>query len=268
MPKSTENDALINVSIEEQTATLTISNPKKRNAFTQRMCMQLRQIASRLEPDPDVRIVVLRGAQGDFSAGAAIDDLSSILFDTSEGEDPVDHFSAADQALSQLSKPTVAVVEGVCMGGGWQMASACDFILASSTARVAITPAKIGILYPRRGVERLIRMVGPSRAKYVLMSAKTFSAQQAQEVGLLTEVIAADGFETNVQDFISDLLRRSRFSQEKLKEFIDLFSLDPATADYAWDRSWEEMLKGPDMHIGIEAFRAQISPQFRWAPLR
>lgn len=266
MPDSTHKRRSVDLHIEGAVATVTIRNPSKRNAFTRDMCIKLKSTMEELETSAGIRLVVLRGAAGHFSAGVAIEQLHSVLFDRTRDGENIDHFSAADVAITNLTKPSVAVVEGFCMGGGWQLASACDFILASSDAQFAITPAKIGILYPRPGVERLVRLVGPDKAKYILMTAKNYSAQDAQTLGLLADVISSETFEDDVQDILETLLNRSRFSQEKLKRLIDLVDADSETANKAWADNWEDMLQGPDMEIGITAFQNQRRPEFVWTP--
>lgn len=266
MASTEEEKTGIDVAISSRVAMVTIKNPAKRNAFTRQMCIDLKNTMYELSRAREVDVVTLRGAGEHFSAGASIDQLPSVLFDSANGEPPVDHLSAADQAITEVAKPTVAVVEGFCMGGGWQIASACDFIVASSSAKFAITPSKIGILYPKAGVERLLRLVGPDRAKYILMTAKAFSAHEAHSLGLVADIMDAETFDERVQELLETLLRRSRFSQQKLKEFIDLFHKDAIAADESWASSWQQMLEGRDMRIGIEAFQNQRSPEFTWTP--
>ncbi|GFZ79314.1 enoyl-CoA hydratase/isomerase family protein [Nesterenkonia alkaliphila] len=248
-------------------AYVTISNPEKRNALTRHMCLELKALARSLHTEPSAEVIALSGAGADFSAGVTIDQLPSILFEPASEGGYTDHFSAADAALAQVTKPTVALVQGVCMGGGWQIASACDFILTSSNARFAVTPAKIGILYPRSGLDRLVRQVGPARAKYILMTGRTFNAEQAQSLGLVADVIDEDEFQTESSALLDTLLKRSRFTQVKTKEYIDACSGPREHLDPLWSRSWEEMVHGEDKEIGIESFRQRKDPRFSWTPV-
>ncbi|WP_150460934.1 enoyl-CoA hydratase/isomerase family protein [Nesterenkonia ebinurensis] len=256
----------IHCRVTDGVAHVVISNPSKRNALTRHMCLELKELMHSLSKDPSSDLIALSGDGTDFSAGASIDQLPSILFEPTPDGEYADHFSAADAALAQVAKPTVALVQGVCMGGGWQIASACDFIFASSNARFAVTPAKIGILYPRSGVDRLVQQVGPARAKYILMTGKTFSAHQAQSLGLVADVISEDLFQTEAAALLEVLLKRSRFTQIKTKEYIDASSAQQAHLDPLWSRSWVEMIEGEDSEIGIRAFRQRKDPQFTWIP--
>ncbi len=154
----------ITVKIVDGVASVEIDNPAQRNALTRAMCLELQQLMPRLDTDPEVGVITLRGAGATFSAGATIDDLASVLLDRQHDGTVVDQLSLADRAIASVTKPTVAVVDGACMGGGWQLASACDFIIASERSVFAITPAKLGVIYPRAG-HRTARQAGRSRER-------------------------------------------------------------------------------------------------------
>ncbi|WP_442576398.1 enoyl-CoA hydratase/isomerase family protein [Microbacterium sp. F51-2R] len=258
--------ASVNLYVEEGVATIEICNPAQRNALTRSMCIALKRIALEADSAPDVDVIVLRGAGDTFCAGAAIGELSSILFDDSAADGPVDRLSLADEALSALRKPSLALVDGACMGGGWQIASACDFIVASARSAFAITPAKLGVLYPRSGIERLIRLVGPAAAKYILFSAETFTAQQALALGLIADVFDDSEFSASGM-WLARLIRsRSQFSVQTMKEIVDLTVDGSDHLDATWREAWAQTTAGPDMSIGVAAFQSRSRPRFRWRP--
>ena len=265
---STPSGAGITVSVESGVGTIRLANPTKRNALTQSMCRDIAAAAADLDARTDVDVVVVRGAGGTFSAGVFIGELREVILDDGGS---TDHLTAADQALARVAKPTIAVVQGYCMGGGWQLASACDFILASADASFGITPAKLGIIYPRAGIDRLVRLLGPATAKYVLMSARTFGAQRAREMGLVAEVVPADGFEDSVRELFADLTARSQYSMHTTKKLIDQAGepeTDPAELAGAWEAAWTEMAAGPDIDEGVAAFLERRAPAFGWRPGR
>src|SRR5580698_9386222 len=111
----------IAVSVADGVAAVLIDNPGSRNALTKAMCQALQTLMPRLDADPDVTVVTLRGAGDTFSAGAAIDELTSVLLDRQDDGRHVDHLSLADAAISAVRKPTIALVDGACIGGGWQV---------------------------------------------------------------------------------------------------------------------------------------------------
>lgn len=260
------SEGRITVRVADGVASVGIDNPGHRNALTKAMCQELQALMPRLDSDPDVAVVTLRGSGDTFSAGAAIDDLVSVLLDPQEDGSRVDHLSRADAAICATRKPTIALVDGACMGGGWQLASACDFIVASERSRFAITPAKIGVIYPRAGIERLIRQVGPANTKFILFSGDTFGALQARQLGLVTETVPDAEFDEHTTRLVRTLLSRSRFSIHTLKQLVDAGSANDSELDQLWQDAWAEMIEGPDMAIGVKAFLGREQPQFVWQP--
>ena len=254
----------IEVTVADGIATVLLDNPASRNAITRAMCLAIQDAMPRLEADPDVALVAVRGAGGTFSSGAQLTELTSILMDRTDAG-IVDHLSRADQAIASLSKPTVALVDGACMGGGWQLASACDFIVASERSTIGITPAKLGILYPRSGIDRLVHQVGSAAAKYLLFTGDTFAAARALQLGLVAEVVPHGAFEQRCGELLVTLRDRSRFTIHTMKRLIDLPSDDPHLAD-EWDAAWAAMASGPDMAIGIAGFLGRKRPRFSWRP--
>lgn len=258
----------IHVSVSDGLASVAIDNPAQRNALTKAMCVELQDLMPRLEADPDVVVIVLRGVGGTFCAGAAISELSSVLLDRQDDGTSVDQLSRAGQAIMSITKPTVALVDGDCMGGGWQIASACDFIIASERSTFAITPSRIGIIYPRPGIERLVRQVGHANAKYILLTAQAFTAAQALALGLVADVVPDEAFEERCRAVASALRRRSRFSMHHMKHLVDLTDVNHPGADQAWEDAWTAMPDSPDMAIGISAFLNREQPKFTWSPTR
>lgn len=259
----------ISLSVVDGVATVKISNLSQRNALTRAICREVQELMPRLDADPDVAVVVLRGDGNTFCAGAAISELASVLIDPQADGSTVDHLSAADAVIAAVSKPTVALVEGACMGGGWQIASACDFIIANDQAVIGLTPAKIGIIYPRPGLERLIRQVGHANAKYILLTGQTFSATEARALGLVADVVPSESFEEKCAALVSTLRSRSRFSMHAMKRLVDLTDVPGsslAVIEQEWAEAWSAMPDSPDMGIGIQAFLTREQPQFRWQP--
>jgi enoyl-CoA hydratase/carnithine racemase len=254
----------ISVRVDSGVAAVRIDNPAHKNALTKGMCQELQALMPRLDSDPAAAVITIRGAGETFSSGAAINELTSVLLDPQEDGSHVDHLSLADSAIAAVRKPTIAVVDGACMGGGWQLASACDFIVASERSVFAITPAKIGVIYPRAGIERLLRQVGPANAKYILFGGETFGAVRAAQLGLVSETVADDHFERRVDELVTTLRNRSRFSIHTLKQLIN--ESGSTDADGSWQKAWAAMTENPDMGIGIAAFLRRERPEFAWRP--
>lgn len=239
-------------------ATITIDRPAKRNAMTAEMWRELPRLLEPLAADPAIRAVVLTGAGGNFCAGADIGELADINR-PDEG-----HLStAAEEALAAFPKPTIAMIEGFCVGGGCQLAAACDLRFAADTARFGITPAKLGIVYPLSATARIVTLVGPSAAKYLLYSADLIDAPHALRIGLLDEMLPAAGLHARVAEFTRTLTTRSLLTQEATKDIVDTLAAGGSAAGRM--PHWlKESAEGPDLPEGIDAFLNRRAPNFTW----
>lgn len=245
-------------------ATIVIDNPRRRNALDQAMWQQFEPLLDRLAEDPSVKVVVVRGAGGNFSAGADISDLLAILHDPDSGAHDGGHVSAGENALAAFPKPTIAAIDGYCIGGAWQIAGACDIRIAAQSATFGITPAKVGIVYPLSGIERLVRLAGPAAAKYLLLTGDFITAAEAHGLGLLAKVIPEDGFQDEIQDFANRLATRSQLSTRAMKQIVDAIAANdlavPAISGY-WQ---DQMAASGEPEAGIRAFLAKEVPVFSW----
>lgn len=259
-----ESTAALRVEQEGSVATLYIDNPRRRNAVSKDMWGQFAPLLDRLAGDDSVRVLVVRGAGENFSAGADISDLKAILHDADSGRHDGGHVSAGENALAAFPKPTIAAIDGHCLGGGWQIAGACDIRIASERAYFGITPAKIGIVYPTSGIERLVRLVGPGVAKQLLFSGDFIDASEAKDVGLVGKVLPVAGFWVEVQRYALHLAGRSALSIHAMKAIVDAIAAGGADLSEVSDYWQDQMAASPDPATGIEAFLDKRVPEFTW----
>lgn len=236
-------------------ATVTISNPAKRNAMTPQMWRDLPPLLEEYARDPHVRVLVLTGARGTFCAGA---DISTLR----ESPGTSQELSViAEEALATFPKPTIASVRGHCVGGGAQLAAACDLRFASAGALFGITPAKLGIVYRASSTQRLVRLVGPATAKFLLFSGELIDAERALRSGLVDEVHAEDALDARVSGFASILAERSLLTQVAAKEFAD------GRGDASRIDHWQSVPgAGEEAAEGVAAFLERRPPRFTWSP--
>lgn len=168
---------------------LIINRPNKRNALNLAMWQQIATCLEELKQREDLHILVLRGVDGCFSAGADIKEFSENSQDKAWLDNNNRQIKATQAILSSFKIPTLAVIDGACVGGGCGLALACDYRLASSRSAFALTPVKLGLLYSLEDTQRLVSVVGIARAKQMLLLAETVAASQALQWGLIHEMV-------------------------------------------------------------------------------
>lgn len=189
--------------------TLTLDRPSKRNALSPDLLRALRARCLEISEDETVRVVVLRGEGGCFSAGA---DLLAML---PELRGP-DALAAADlgrvtaEALDAVPVPTVAVIDGPCVGGGVVLACACDLVVASDRARFRVPEVAIGVPLAWGGTTRLVRRVGPVAAADLVMTCRWVDAHEALQLGLISRGVPVEQLDAVVAGVVGDLARRPR----------------------------------------------------------
>lgn len=244
--------------------TLTISRPARLNAVTFAMFARLPALLAEAAALPDVRALVLRGAgTRSFSAGADIAEFAAVRSTPEQAAAYDAAVLAAEEALASFPMPTIAAVHGYCYGGGCGLALACDFRFAAAAARFAITPAKLGLVYPLRSTKRLVELVGPSRAKIILMAGSDYDAAQARSFGLVDEVFdGADALDAGVRDFTALLASRSAVTQRAVKETVARIVDGVSSDDETHAALRAAALASPDYAEGVSAFLERRAPDF------
>jgi enoyl-CoA hydratase/carnithine racemase len=245
-------------------AILTISRPERLNAVTFGMFARLPALLSEAAALPGVRVLVLRGAgTRAFSAGADIGEFAAVRSTPEQAAAYDNAVLAAEEALASFPAPTIAAVHGHCYGGGCGLALACDVRFAARAARFAITPAKLGLVYPLRSTKRLVDLVGPSRAKIMLMAGADYDAPRARDFGLVDEVFDDPAaLDAGVREFAALLASRSAVTQRAVKETVARI-VDGASSD---DESHAALrtaaLASGDFGEGVRAFLERRPPNF------
>jgi enoyl-CoA hydratase/carnithine racemase len=243
---------------DDGVAVISIDRAAKRNAITLDMWEALPSLLTDLTSVEGLRVLLITGEGESFSAGADVRELRDIYAEPSRARAYQDTNVAAEAALASFPYPTVAAIRGACIGGGCQLAVACDVRLAADTAQFGVTPAKFGIVYPVEPTARLTRLVGPARAKYLLYSADLVGAGQALIFGLVDEVVPDAGLETRALEFARTIAARSPQTVGAAKAVINaLGSKRDANMELAaWQRATD------DVREGITAFLDGRKPRF------
>jgi enoyl-CoA hydratase/carnithine racemase len=243
--------------------TLELNQPEKHNAVSSAMWQALPEAVAAIEADDAIRVVLVRGAGGRaFSAGADISEFAHIYSDPGRTETYNAAVRAAQAALRHLDRPVIAVIDGVCVGGGCGIALACDLRFASSAARFAITPARLGLAYSYADTAQLVEKVGPARAKDILFSGRMLPAEEALAIGLIDRMIAPDELNGVVRAYAQDLALLSQTSIRAAKSIVNMLVDDGAATPDKAARIADASFSGPDFHEGFQAFVEKRKPNF------
>jgi enoyl-CoA hydratase/carnithine racemase len=247
------------VSVDGPVATLTLNRPDKRNAVRMGMWAAINAHITALVEDPEIRILVVKGAGDHFCAGADISELTN-----GPGGEYARVNWNAEEALANFPGPTIAMIRGNCVGGGVSIATACDIRIASTDSIFGITPAKLGIVYPTNALERAVRLLGASATKHLMYSGELIDANRAARIGLIDELLDPAELEGRVAQLVTTLVERSALTQVASKAMIDEVTRDgrvkPATTLH-----WEtEMDKSGEVREGVAAFLAKRPVRWPW----
>ena len=246
-------------------ATVTFNRPDQRNAIDYHGWLALRRIAIDLDRDDSVRVVVFTGA-GDraFSAGADIKDFESYRDNSRKAQVYAEAFDGAMDAIEAVSKPTVCLIKGFCVGGGCEMSMACDIRIAADNSRFGIPVARLGILVGYREMRRLVNLVGPGNASYILMSARLLDSAEALGVGLVNQVVPLADVDGCVYDLAREMTPLAPLSQARHKRIRQLVLENPALEGLTTEQRLLPFTNfdSEDFHEGRSAFVERRQPNF------
>jgi enoyl-CoA hydratase len=181
---------------EPPLAWITVNRPAAHNALNADVWQRLATVATQLARDAEIRVVILRGAgERAFISGADISEFRALRADASAAAEYDRLSGRAWLALGETPQPVIAMINGLCFGGGVAVALACDLRFAAEHARFAIPATRLGLSYPMESIERLVQVVGPAAAADILLSARTLDAAEALHIGLVNRVEPARDLE-------------------------------------------------------------------------
>jgi enoyl-CoA hydratase/carnithine racemase len=247
-------------------ATVILNRPESHNAINVAMYGDLPDVVGALDADPTVKVIVMRGAgTRSFASGADISEFEAERSDAVKAKAYNEKVAAAEHAIEELTKPSIAMIHGYCIGGGAGLALACDIRFADRAAKFAITPAKLGLVYSLESSKRMVDLVGPSRTKWILYSGLQIPADRAYELGLFDEVVDADDLEELTYGFADTVCSRAQFSVRAGKVMVDKVVAGQVRDDDATIDLRNSSFDTEDFTEGVQAFMAKRSPNFTWS---
>lgn len=249
---------------DDHVAWVTFRNPQRLNAVRLEMWETIAEVARELAAAPDVRVCVLRGAGSvAFASGADIGEFGTQRNDARSAADYEAVTAKAFEALTGFEKPLVAMVHGVCIGGGLALALCADIRLASDEARFALPAARLGLGYHASGIARLVQIVGPSHAAEICFAALQYDAQEALRLGLVNRVLPKNDLEGFTRAYAAAMATNAPLTQRAAKFAIREALAESADRDpAAVDRLIAACFESADYREGVRAFREKRKPNF------
>jgi len=243
---------------------IVFDQPERRNAVSVQMWQDIPRCVDELAGDPGVRVVVMRGA-GDaaFIAGADISEFGEKRSGDAVSGYDVDSAKAFG-ALANLGKPLIAMIQGYCIGGGVAIALSADLRFASEDAVFAVPAAKLGLGYHMSGLEALVNLVGPSRAKEIFFTARRFTASEALGIGLVNGAVPREKLENDVRETAARIADNAPLTVASVKRIVHELAREPAARDIdAVNDSIRACFESDDYKEGVQAFLDKRKPRFQ-----
>lgn len=256
----------VDLLVDGHVASVTLLSPGKLNAVSVAMWRQLAQAFEKINDEAlseALRVIVIRGAGGNFAAGADIEEFDRVRHDQPSGRQyHLETIGNALKAVDACPVPMIAAIEGVCVGGGLEIASLCDIRLASATARFGVPIGKLGFPLALPELVPLLRLVGPAVAAEMLLESRILSADEAAARGVVTRVVPAASFETELQLCITHIASGSPLAARQNKANIRKFqSRGLDYTQHELDESFA-FLDSHDYREGVRAFLAKRPANF------
>jgi enoyl-CoA hydratase len=253
--------SMLSVEIFEGVATLAINRPDRLNALNADLLGELSMAVAELELNDDVGGVILTGAGKAFVAGADISDMQ--LMSPRDAQYFAELGGALCQAIEESSMPYIAAVNGFALGGGCELALACDFMYASNKAKLGQPEVLLGVIPGFGGTQRLSRRVGVSKAKELIMTGETIGAEEALRIGLVDQVHEPDALLSVSREVAAKILRNGPLAVAAAKRVIHVgLSMTLEQGNQLEQLTFAGLFDTDDQREGMKAFLEKRSPEF------
>jgi enoyl-CoA hydratase/carnithine racemase len=242
-----------------------LNRPHVRNALNFESWKRIVEAMEELNNDPDVRVIIMRGVTREaFISGADISEFPAHRANADQARAYREMPGRAAAALLGSPKPVIAMIAGICIGGGLQVALNCDIRIAARGTRFGIPAARLGLAYPLDGVLSLSQIAGPANARDILMSARIFDAEEALRMGLTNRLVEPADLESNVRDYATRIAANAPLTMAAAKATIREGLRDAGDRDLDKISSMvARCFNSEDYKEGVRAFLEKRTPRFQ-----
>ena len=250
----------------EAVVRIRLSNPERRNALDHEILDALAETLPRLDQGIETRCLLITGAPPVFSAGYDIASIPTESFER-DAEALVAHpFHRALEALASHPWPTVAAINGHCLGGGLELAITCDLRICAAGAKLGMPPAKLGLVYGHTGLRKFLDVVGLARTKELFLTGRNFEAERAEQIGLVHEVVEPEELERTSVQLAAEIAANAPLSMRGNKSAIELLNASPVLTEQqeaGLISLRESCFSSEDLREGIRAFAEKRKPEWQ-----
>lgn len=258
--------SVLETSFDDGVLTATLNRPEQRNALGDELVTAINELLDRAEAEDELRCLVLRGAEGTFSAGGDLESMKEGLEDHNPASHLTDHREGAHRMISRLFDlhvPTVACIEGAAVGAGLSLALACDIVIATDSAKIGAPFNNVGLVVDMGGSVTLTDAVGVRKAKELLYLGKLIPGNEAAEIGLINRAVPADTFNEQCEEIISELAKGPTVAYSLTKELVHA-GVDGDINEALKRETNAQAIAATtqDHREGVEAFLDKRDPEF------
>jgi len=240
---------------------ITLNRPENLNAFSPDMITRLRGAINDAKHDDRIRVVTISGSGRSFSAGGDVKGMGNS--NPLETYEHIGHLNDLILSMRDLEKPIIAAVHGYAAGAGFNLAMACDMVLAAEDSKFVLSFSKVGLISDGGGLYFLTRLIGPYRAKELLFSAEPITVEHAHSLGIVNHIYPLDEFPEKVHEFAAKIASGPSKAYGFIKKIADQ-SLNSTLAEILeQERATQAMLTSTEDHKeGVHAFKEKRHPNF------
>ncbi|MBT2729194.1 enoyl-CoA hydratase/isomerase family protein [Bacillus sp. ISL-75] len=249
--------------VENHVAVVTINRPQQLNCFDYDTLLQLDEVVDALKLEKDIRVVIITGTgEKAFSAGADLRERRTLS--EKEVRRNVNMIRDVFTKIEELPQPTIAAINGYALGGGLELALACDFRIAVKKATMGLTEVSWGIIPGAGGTQRLTRLIGTSKAKELILTARKIDAFQAFDLGIINQVVERSQLLNSSIELAAEIMKNAPLAVTQAKYAINYGSnVDVNTGLAIESKAYEVIIPTKDRIEALEAFKEKRPPNFK-----